>query len=200
MILIVGLGNPGAEYAQHRHNIGFMIVDQIAAQYNLGPFTVRFHGLLAKGMLVGCPILLLKPQTFMNNSGRSVAAAMQFYKLAAADIIIIHDELDLSLGRIRIKAGGGHGGHNGLRDIHLKIGSDYRRLRVGIGHPGDKKLVTSYVLNPFAKDEWNWLDPFLDVVVNSVPILVSGDAVGFMNQVCVRTTALQPTYENQIEP
>ena len=161
---IVGLGNPGAEYERTRHNAGFWFVDGLAAGAGVAFRTEsKFHGQLARIRLAGSDVLLLKPATFMNRSGQAVQALAQFYKLAPASILIAHDELDLPAGTLRLKAGGGHGGHNGLRDIHKVLGADYLRLRIGIGHPGDKNLVLNYVLGRASKnDEQAIFDGFDD--------------------------------------
>ncbi len=176
MILIVGLGNPGPKYARHRHSVGFMAADVIADAHGLGPWRVKFEGAIAAGELGGDKALVLKPQTFMNDSGRSVGAAMRFYKLAPADVIVFHDELDLAPGKIRVKTGGGVAGHNGLRSISAHIGPDFRRVRIGIGHPGDKSRVHGYVLGDFAKADESWLAPTLDALAAEAPKLPKGDA------------------------
>ena len=151
MLLLVGLGNPGPKYADNRHNIGFMAVDEIVRRHGFGAWRARFHGLAADGVLDGQKVLALKPTTFMNHSGRAVGEAMRFFKLEPAAVTVIHDEIDLAFGKVRVKRGGGHAGHNGLRDIDAHIGADFWRVRVGIGHPGDKELVHGHVLSDFAK-------------------------------------------------
>lgn len=188
MKLFVGLGNPGAEYAGHRHNIGYMAVDRIAADHGFGPWKRDFKGRVSEGRLGTEKIVLLKPETFMNDSGRSVQAAMAFYKLPPEDIIIFQDELDLAPGRARVKQGGGHAGHNGLRSVHAHIGDAYHRVRLGIGHPGHKDLVSGYVLRNFAKADLGWLEDVLHGVSDGAEALAAGDAAGFMNAVGLRVT------------
>ncbi len=187
VVLIVGLGNPGGSYARHRHNIGFMAVDEIARTHGFGPSRSKFQGELAEGRIGGKRALLLKPMTYMNESGRSVAEAARFHKVDAADIIVIHDELDLAPGKCRVKLGGGHAGHNGLRSCHAHIGPDYARVRLGIGHPGDKSLVARYVLHDFSKADEAWLAPLLEGVADGAAKLVAGDASGFQNAVALKT-------------
>jgi peptidyl-tRNA hydrolase, PTH1 family len=181
--LFVGLGNPGAQYARNRHNIGFLAADAIAARHGFGPWRSKFQGEIAEGRLGTEKVLLLKPGTFMNLSGDSVRAAAQFYKVAPEDIVAFHDELDLAPGRVRVKTGGGHAGHNGLRSIAAHLGPDFVRVRLGIGHPGDKRRVTAYVLGDFAKADADWLDPLLAAVADAAPALAAGDASGFTSKV-----------------
>lgn len=192
MLLLVGLGNPGAEYARNRHNIGFMAVEAIARRNGFGPWKKRFQGQTADGTVGGDKLLALEPLTYMNNSGQSVAAAMQFFKLKPENVVVIHDELDLPPGRVRVKKGGGHGGHNGLRSIDAHIGKEYWRVRLGIGHPGDKDLVSGYVLHDFSKAEQSWLDPLIDAVADAFPLMAQGQPENFMNKVAVAT---QPVKE-----
>ncbi|MDJ0627030.1 MAG: aminoacyl-tRNA hydrolase [Rhodobacter sp.] len=187
MKLFVGLGNPGAKYAGHRHNIGFMAVDRIAADHGFGPWRSKFQGSVSEGRLGSEKILLLKPETFMNLSGNSVAAAMRFYKLEPSDVTVFHDELDLAPGKCRVKTGGGHAGHNGLRSLHARIGADYTRVRLGIGHPGHKDRVAAYVLHDFAKADRDWLDDLLRGLSDGAPELAAGDSGRFMNAVAMRT-------------
>lgn len=188
MKLFVGLGNPGAKYAGNRHNIGFMALDRIAADHGFSPWKSAFKGALCEGRLGTDKVLLLKPQTFMNLSGESVRAAMDFYKLAPADITVFHDELDLAPGKCRVKAGGGHAGHNGLRSIHQHLGTDaYARIRLGIGHPGHKDAVAAWVLHDFAKADQDWLDDLLRGLSDGAGALADGDAARFMNAVALRT-------------
>ncbi|MDP5218643.1 aminoacyl-tRNA hydrolase [Ruegeria sp. 2205SS24-7] len=187
MKLFVGLGNPGGQYAGHRHNIGFMAVDRIAEDHGFGPWKFKFQGQIAEGRLGSEKILLLKPQTFMNRSGQSVGEAMRFYKLESTDVTVFHDELDLAPGKVRVKAGGGHAGHNGLRSIHDHIGAAYDRVRLGIGHPGRKELVSGYVLHDFAKADEAWLDDVLRGVSDGAVQLAEGDGGRFMNAVALRT-------------
>ncbi len=187
MKLFVGLGNPGAQYAGHRHNIGFMAVDRIVEEHNLGPWRARFQGEAAEGRLGGDKVLLLKPGTYMNRSGQAVGEAMRFFKIEPADVCVFHDELDLAPGRLKVKSGGGHAGHNGLRSIHAHIGEGYQRVRLGIGHPGHKDKVSGYVLHDFAKAELDWLDDLMRGIADGAPALADGDAAGFMNKVSLRT-------------
>ncbi|MFD1912841.1 aminoacyl-tRNA hydrolase [Halodurantibacterium flavum] len=187
MKLFAGLGNPGAKYAGNRHNIGFMALDRIAADHGFAPWRSRFQGQLAEGRLGSEKVVLLKPETFMNLSGQSVGEALRFYKLTPADLIVFHDELDLAPGKARVKQGGGHAGHNGLRSIHQHLGEGYGRVRLGIGHPGHKDRVSAYVLSDFAKAEEAWLDDLLRGVSDGAPALADGDATRFMNAVSLRT-------------
>jgi PTH1 family peptidyl-tRNA hydrolase len=187
MKLIAGLGNPGSQYAGHRHNIGFMAADAIARRHGFSPWTKKFSALVAEGRLGGGKVLLVKPQTFMNESGQAVGAALRFHKLSPANVIVLYDELDLAPGKIRIKTGGGAGGHNGIRSIDAHIGQDYQRVRLGIGHPGDKNRVTSHVLGDFAKADRDWLEPLLDAIAENAGLLVSGDDTGFMNRIALAT-------------
>ncbi|NOD97355.1 aminoacyl-tRNA hydrolase [Ruegeria sp. HKCCD6228] len=187
MKLFVGLGNPGQKYARNRHNIGFMAVERIAEDHGFGPWKSKFHGEISEGRLGSEKILLLKPQTFMNRSGQSVGEAMRFYKLVSTDVVVFHDELDLAPGKVRVKAGGGHAGHNGLRSIHDHIGAAYDRVRLGIGHPGRKEMVSAFVLSDFAKSESDWLDDVLRGVSDGAPHLAQDDGGKFMNAVALRT-------------
>ena len=186
MKLFVGLGNPGAKYAGNRHNIGYMAVERIAADHGFGPWKRAFKGLVSEGRLGAEKVVLLKPETFMNLSGEAVQAAMAFYKLAPADVVVFHDELDLAPGKLRVKQGGGHAGHNGLRSIHGHIGEAYGRVRMGIGHPGHKDAVASYVLHDFAKADQDWLEDVLRGVSDGAVALAEGDATRFMNAVSLR--------------
>jgi PTH1 family peptidyl-tRNA hydrolase len=184
--LIVGLGNPGAKYAANRHNIGFMALDRLAEDHHIGPWKPRFHALVADGRLGDQRVMLLKPQTFMNLSGQSVGEAMRYLKLEPGDVIVLHDELDLAPGKCRVKLGGGHAGHNGLRSIHQHIGADYVRVRLGIGHPGDKNRVAGYVLDDFAKADRNWLDDLMRGISDGAASLAAGDGGRFQNAVAAR--------------
>jgi len=183
MILLVGLGNPGGSYLFNRHNIGFMAVDAIWHAHRFPAWRKRFQGLAAAGRLDDVPCLLLKPQTYMNESGRSVAAAMRFYKLEPDAVIVFHDELDLAPGKLRAKTGGGVAGHNGLRSLAAHIGPDFRRVRLGIGHPGNSALVHDYVLHNFAKADLEWLEPLLAAIAEYAPLIAAGDDANFMNKV-----------------
>ena len=187
MKLFVGLGNPGAKYAGNRHNIGYMAVDRIAADHGFGPWRSKFQGVISEGRLGREKVVLLKPETFMNLSGQSVGEAMRFHKLEPADVIVFHDELDLAPGKCRLKTGGGHAGHNGLRSIHAHIGEAYDRVRLGIGHPGDKNRVAGYVLSDFAKDEADWLDDLLRGISDGAAALADGEGAKFLNAVSLRT-------------
>ncbi len=186
MKLITGLGNPGAKYARNRHNIGFMAVERIAEDHGFTPWRAKFQGQLAEGRLGREKVLLLKPATFMNRSGQAVGEALRFYKLGPEELIVIHDELDLAPGKIRLKQGGGHAGHNGLRSIHAHVGADYTRLRLGIGHPGHKDRVAGYVLSDFAKADADWLDDLLRGISDGADKLAAGDGPGFLNAVALR--------------
>jgi peptidyl-tRNA hydrolase, PTH1 family len=183
MKLFVGLGNPGAQYALNRHNVGFMAVDAIAAAHDFPAWRKRFSGLAAEGKLGGEQVLLFKPQTFMNESGRAVGEAVRFYKLDLSDVIVFHDELDLAPGKLRVKAGGGVAGHNGLKSLTAHIGNDYVRVRIGIGHPGNKALVTGHVLQNFTKDEFAWLEPLLGAIAEEAPYLAEGANDKFQSRV-----------------
>ena len=194
MKLVVGLGNPGGQYALNRHNIGFMAAEAIASAQGFGPWRAKFQGLIAEGRLGADKALLLKPGTYMNLSGDSVKAAMSFYKLGPSDVIVLHDELDLAPGKLRLKLGGGHAGHNGLRSIAAHLGPDFHRLRMGIGHPGDKRLVHNYVLGDFAKAEAAWLDPLLAAVAAEAPLLAS-DGARFLTAVAARLAPPRPKAE-----
>ena len=193
MKLFVGLGNPGSKYAGNRHNIGFMALDQIASDHGFAPWRSKFQGKLAEGRLGREKVILLKPETFMNLSGQSVGEAMRFFKLEPADITVFHDELDLAPGKCRVKTGGGHAGHNGLRSMHQHIGPDYQRVRLGIGHPGHKDRVAAYVLHDFAKSDAEWLDDVLRGIGDGAPHLADGDAARFMNAVALRVVPARPS-------
>lgn len=186
MHLIVGLGNPGDKYRHNRHNIGFMAVDAIARRHGFPGFRDKFQGLIAEGSIDGERALLLKPQTFMNSSGDSVQQAVRFYKLAPADVTVIYDEIDLAPGKVRIKTGGGNGGHNGLRSIDPQIGTAYRRVRLGVGHPGSKELVMRHVLGDFSKAEQQaWLEAVLDTLAQNAGMILRGDENGLMNKLAL---------------
>jgi PTH1 family peptidyl-tRNA hydrolase len=183
MKLFVGLGNPGAQYALNRHNVGFMAADAIAAAHDFPAWRKRFSGLASEAKLGGEQVLLFKPQTFMNESGRAVGEAVRFYKLELGDVVVFHDELDLAPGKVRVKAGGGVAGHNGLKSLTAHIGNDYVRVRIGIGHPGNKALVTGHVLQNFAKDEFVWLEPLLGAIAAEAPYLAEGANDKFQSRV-----------------
>ena len=185
MFLLVGLGNPGPKYQAMRHNVGFMAADAIARRHGFAAWRSRFQGLAAEGTIGGEKVLALKPLTFMNESGRSVGEAMRFFKITPADVVVLHDELDLAPGKLRMKTGGGVAGHNGLRSIAQHIGPDFRRVRIGIGHPGDRERVLGYVLHDFAKAERAWLDPLLDAIADAAPLMAAGDDPGFASRVAL---------------
>ena len=184
MLLMVGLGNPGPEYAGHRHNIGFMALDAITHAYSFSPWRSKFSSRVSEGQIGHTKVLLQKPDTYMNRSGLAVSQAANFYKLALDDLLVLHDELDLAPGKVRVKEGGGVAGHNGLRSIGTK---DFKRVRFGIGHPGDKAKVTSHVLGNFSKADKAWLLPLLDAFVSAVPLLADRDDGGFLNKIATLT-------------
>jgi PTH1 family peptidyl-tRNA hydrolase len=184
-LLIAGIGNPGADYARNRHNAGFMAVDVIHESYRFGPWRGRFSGLLSEGKLGGRKTYLLKPMTYMNDSGQSVGPAVRYFKLPLSAVVVMQDEIDLAAAKIRVKTGGGDAGHNGLRSITATLGPDYRRVRIGVGHPGEKHRVHGHVLNNFSKADEAWLVPLLSAIAESAPLLASDDDVGFMNKVAL---------------
>lgn len=193
MWLLIGLGNPGAPYQGHRHNIGFMAADRIVERHRFEPWrSSKFHGQISQGSFAGEKIVVLKPSTYMNESGQAAGEAMRFFRLDPSFVWVFHDELDLEPGRIRVKRGGGAGGHNGLKSLDLHIGPDYRRVRLGIGHPGHKDRVHGWVLSDFAKVEHGWLDPLLDAVAEAAPLLTSSDEQAFANKVTVLTRPPPP--------
>jgi len=192
MLLLVGLGNPGPRYAGNRHNIGFMAVDEIVRRHGFGPWRGRFQGQMAEGRLDGLKLLALKPETYMNESGRSVGEALRFYKLEPPALLVFHDEIDLRFGKIKVKRGGGPGGHNGLRSIDAHIGQDYWRVRLGVGHPGHKDLVHPHVLKDFSKDEAKTVAKLLDAVTGELPKLIAGDDGTFMSRVAFLMAPSKP--------
>ena len=192
MLFIAGLGNPGSKYAAHRHNIGFMAVDAIHEEHGFHPWSKKHGALVSDGMLGREKVLLVKPQTFMNESGKAVGEALRFYKAGPGDLVVLHDELDLPPGKVRIKAGGGNGGHNGLRSIDAHVGKDYRRVRLGIGHPGHKDRVSGYVLSDFAKADRDWLDPLLDALARNAPLIADGEDAMLMNRLSIQTDSNEP--------
>jgi PTH1 family peptidyl-tRNA hydrolase len=200
MKLFVGLGNPGGQYALNRHNVGFMAVDAIAAAHDFPAWRRRFAGAAAERKLGREPVLLLKPETFMNESGRSVGEAVRFYKLDVGDVIVFHDELDLAPGKLRVKTGGGVAGHNGLKSITAHIGNDYVRVRIGIGHPGRKDLVTGYVLHDFAKSDYEWLEPLLGAIADEAPHLADGANDKFQSAVAHRMQSDNDAPKAEAEP
>ena len=187
MLLIAGLGNPDPKYRLNRHNAGFLAVDAIARAHGFGPWRAKFSALVSDGFINTdsgrIKTLLMKPQTYYNESGRAVQAAAQFYKISLKDIVVFHDELDLAPGKFRVKTGGGAAGNNGIKSITAALGPDFRRARIGIGHPGDKALVTAYVLHDFAKDDAAWLDPLLDAITGAAPLLAMGNDDAFQTAV-----------------
>lgn len=183
MLLLAGLGNPGPRYANNRHNIGFMAVDEIVRRHSFSSWRSRFQADCAEGLLAGEKVLALKPQTYMNESGRSVGEALRFHKLAPEQVIVLYDEIDLAAGKVRVKQGGGTGGHNGIRSVEAHIGKDFWRVRLGVGHPGHKDLVHGYVLSDFAKADRPWVEKLLDAVAGEISALVEGDAPRFMSRV-----------------
>jgi len=183
MLLLVGLGNPGARYAGNRHNVGFLAVQEIAKRHGLGPWRRRFAGVACEGPLDGVRTLLLLPGTFMNESGRAVAEAAHFYKLSLSDITVFHDEIDLPPGKVRVKIGGGIAGHNGLRSISEHIGNDYRRVRIGVGHPGDKDMVQHYVLSDFAKSDRDWVNALIAIIGDNAELIARGQDASFQNKI-----------------
>ena len=183
MQIWAGLGNPGASYAMHRHNIGFMAIDRIAADLGAPPMRSRFQAVATEARCGTEKLLLLKPQTYMNESGRSIGEAARFFKIAPADVVVFHDELDLAPAKLRVKLGGGNAGHNGLRSTTAAIGNDYRRVRMGIGHPGDKALVHAYVLNDFGKPEQPWVEDLCTACADHAALLAAHDDTGFQNKV-----------------
>ncbi len=185
MLLLVGLGNPGDAHARNRHNIGFMALDAICQSHGFPPWRRRFLGQAAEGRVGDRRTLALKPTTYMNESGRAVGEAARFFKIDPADIVVLHDEIDLVPGKLKMKRGGGHAGHNGLRGIHAHIGPDYRRVRLGIGHPGDKRRVKGFVLKDFTKNDQDWLPDLLDAIAEAAPLLAAGDDAGFASLVAL---------------
>ncbi len=183
MILLVGLGNPGAKYERNRHNVGFMAADAIVRRHSFSPPRARFQGLVSEGTFGSEKAIVLKPTTYMNESGRAVGEAMRFYKLTPADVVVFYDELDLEPGKIRMKTGGGAAGHNGIRSIAAHIGPDFRRVRIGIGHPGAKDRVLGYVLGDFSKADQDWVEPMLDAMADAAPLLAEGKDATFANKV-----------------
>src|SRR6185437_12641498 len=196
-LLIAGLGNPGSQYARNRHNAGFIVVDMLHAEYGFGPWKVKFEGLLSEGSLGGRKTYLLKPQTYMNLSGDSVGPALRFFKLPLNALVVVHDEIDLAAGKLKVKTGGGDAGQNGLRSITATLGPDYRRVRLGIGHPGEKSRVSNHVLQNFSKDDIAWLRPLVGAMVEAAPLLAKDDDAGFMSKVAL---LLKPAKADKKKP
>ncbi len=199
MWLIVGLGNPGSQYQHNRHNIGFMAADEIIRRHNFSGEGKKFQSLVAEGTIAGEKVMVMKPQTFMNLSGQSVQAAVAFYKIPLENVIVLHDELDIAPGKLRVKFAGGAGGHNGLRSIDEHLGQGYWRVRLGIGHPGDKNLVHGYVLGDFAKADAAWLEKFLEAVGAEAPRLLKKEMDGFMTKVAETMSPPRNTNEKKEE-
>ncbi len=187
MLLLVGLGNPGDQYVDNRHNVGFLAVEEIARKHGFGAWRRKFQAEIADGFLNGSKTLLMKPQTFMNNSGQAVGEAMRFYKMDPSSVIVIYDEIDLAPGKMKLKTGGGAAGHNGIRDIASHIGPDFHRVRIGVGHPGDKAKVMKHVLSDFRAADDVWLDPMLEAIADAVPLLVAGEGPKFQSRVALLT-------------
>lgn len=185
MKLIVGLGNPGSEHEKNRHNIGFMCLDEIADFYNFPEFKSKHQGLISQSIIDGIKIILLKPTTYMNLSGQSVQAVCKFYKINIEDIIVIYDDIDINPGQIKAKKSGGHGGHNGLRDINSHMGPDYWRIRIGVGHPGDKNRVSGFVLSNFGKTEWSLVEPNIYEVARNLPYMLNNESGRFLNEIAL---------------
>jgi PTH1 family peptidyl-tRNA hydrolase len=183
MLLFVGLGNPGPRYTGNRHNVGFMAVEAIARRHGIGPWRRRFQGVGAEGAIGSARLLLLLPGTFMNESGRAVAEAASFYKIGLPDIVVFHDEIDLGAAKVRVKTGGGVAGHNGLRSISAHVGNDYRRVRIGVGHPGMKELVHNHVLGDFSKADREWVDALCDVIADNAELLTRREDASFQNKI-----------------
>lgn len=201
MLLFVGLGNPGAKYANNRHNVGFMAADAIARRHSFSPWSRKFQAEIAEGRLEGEKVLLIKPQTFMNLSGQSVGEALRFYKLDASAVTVFYDEIDLEPGKVRVKKGGGAGGHNGIRSLDQHIGKDYRRVRIGVGHPGVREMVHGHVLGDFSKSDREWLDVLIDAIGDNAGLIAKGDDNSFMNRVTLTLRdKLQPAGENDTPP
>ena len=185
MLIIAGLGNPGSKYAANRHNIGFMAADEIVRRHSFGPWKNKFNAEISDGKLNGEKVLVVKPQTYMNDSGQAVGEILRFYKEDLSNLIVIYDELDLPPAKLRIKTGGGHGGHNGIKSIDAHCGKEYRRMRLGIGHPGSREKVTGHVLGDFAKADQEWLDKLLQAIAENAPLLADGKDANFMNKVAL---------------
>ncbi|PHQ67584.1 MAG: aminoacyl-tRNA hydrolase [Sneathiella sp.] len=192
MILLVGLGNPGKGYEGNRHNFGYMAVDEIIRRHSFTPERIRFQGLTAEGTIGGTKVLALKPTTYMNESGRSVSEAMRFYKIPLENVVILHDELDLPVGKVRIKTGGGHGGNNGVRSLIAHLGADFKRARMGVGHPGEKHLVSGHVLKDFSKAERVLANKIVDSVGKHIDLLLAGNDANFMNKIALETAPPRP--------
>jgi PTH1 family peptidyl-tRNA hydrolase len=201
MLLFAGLGNPGAKYANNRHNVGFMAADAIARRHSFAPWSKKFQAEIAEGKIGGEKVLLIKPQTFMNLSGQSVGEAMRFYKVEPSAVTVFYDEIELPAGKVRVKVGGGSAGHNGIRSLDQHIGKHYRRVRIGVGHPGVKEMVHGHVLGDFAKSDREWLEVLLDAIAGNAELVAKGDENGFMNKITLALREnLQPTGEDDRPP
>lgn len=200
MLLFAGLGNPGPRHAGNRHNIGFIVADAIHGRHRFGPWRRRFHGEVAEGLIAGERTLLLKPMTFMNDSGRSIAEAQHFYKIGLGDVVVMHDEIDLAPAKVRVKTGGGNAGHNGLRSISAHCGNEYMRIRIGVGRPQDQNLVHAYVLNDFAKDEQEWVATVRDAIAESIDLIVGGKPEQFQNRIHLALRAKGINVSSSDEP
>ncbi len=201
MQLFAGLGNPGTKYANNRHNVGFMAADAIARRHSFSPWSKKFQAQVAEGNIGGEKVLLIKPQTFMNLSGQAVGEALRFYKLEPSSVTVFYDEIDLAAGKIRVKTGGGSGGHNGIRSLDQHLGNNYRRIRIGVGHPGVREMVHSHVLGDFSKTDSIWLEALLEALADNVAMIVKGDESGFMNRVTlVLREKLPPTGDDDRPP
>ena len=192
MLLLVGLGNPGPGHAKNRHNVGYMAVDEVVRRHSFGPWRRRFHGSVSEGRLAGRRVIVLKPETYMNRSGQSVATALRYYRLEPEKTIVIHDEIDLPPGKVRVKKGGGNAGHKGLRSIDSHVGRDYRRVRIGVGHPGVPDVVGDYVLHDFSKADQTWVEETTAAIADAIEVLALGDLPGFMNKVSLATQPPKP--------
>jgi PTH1 family peptidyl-tRNA hydrolase len=201
MLLFAGLGNPGAKYAENRHNVGFMAADAIARRHSFSPWSKKFQADVAEGTLGGEKVLLLKPRTFMNLSGQAVGEALRFYKLGPSAVTVFYDEIELAAGKVRVKTGGGSAGHNGIRSLDQHIGNNYRRVRIGVGHPGVKEMVHGHVLGDFSKADREWLDALLDAIADNAELIAKSDDNGFMNKITLALRdKLQPTGESDRPP
>lgn len=201
MLLFAGLGNPGTKYANNRHNVGFMAADAIARRHSFSPWQKKFQAEIAEGRIDGEKVLLIKPQTFMNLSGQAVGQALRFYKLEPSAVTVFYDEIELPAGKVRVKTGGGSAGHNGIRSLDQHLGKDYRRVRIGVGHPGAKEMVHGHVLGDFAKSDRDWLDVLLDAIADNAGFVAKGDENGFMNKITLTLRdKLQPTGDDDRPP
>ena len=189
MKLLAGLGNPGPKYANNRHNVGFMVIDEIARAWGFSNWRNRFQAQTSEGRIEDHKVLLMKPTTYMNESGRALGEAARFYNLPLSDIIVIHDELDLPSGKMRTKTGGGHAGNNGIRSIKAHLGDDFHRIRIGVGHPGEKRDAASHVLNDFAKADQQWLSIMIEAIADEIPLALSGELASFQNKVHLATAS-----------